>query len=91
MKYWNYRNEKPFDSQFLEKFAVEHSYSSCNTITEYLFEMISDLHHPRNRFTERQRGLVNKLYEHRRKLMKMGEHDLLKFGELELNEFLPSV
>lgn len=53
--------------------------------------MISDLHHPRNRFTERQRGLVNKLYEHRRKLMKMGEHDLLKFGELELNEFLPSV
>jgi predicted nucleotidyltransferase len=90
LKYWNYINGRLFSSYYLEHFIIEHSYSSCNELKDYFYEVISDLNKEQN-LDQDQKKLVDGLYERRRRLLALEEKNIPEYIEQELMSFLPMI
>ena len=86
-KYWNCLNNYPFTSFYLENFIVMHSYSSCHTLRDYLFEVLSDLNN--TCFEKPLESHVQNLYKKRTRLMGMEKEKLIEYMEQELQTFIP--
>lgn len=89
IKYWNCINGRPFSSYYLEKFIIEHSYSSCYNLKDYFFEVISDLNN--TGFEDQWQKYVTPLYEKRRRLIALEKQNIPEYIEQELSSFLPLI
>ena len=87
MKYWNLQNKKAFSSYWLEEFAVNHSYSFCNSLKDYFYEMINDLNN--TSFNEEGTVLIQALAEKKRRLKSLEDQGLNEYLEQEFSSFLP--
>lgn len=86
-KYWNCLNNYPFTSFYLENFIVTHSYSSCDNLRDYFFEVINDLDN--TSFEKSLESHVQNLYKKRARLLGMEKEKLIEYMEQELQTFIP--
>jgi hypothetical protein len=86
-KYWNCLNNYPFTSFYLENFIISHSYSSCDKLRDYFFEVLNDLNN--SRFEKQLESHVQNLYNKRKRLLGMEKEKLIEYMEQELQTFIP--
>lgn len=86
LKYWNYLNDKPYNSFELEKYVVNRLYD-CKDLKEYFYSAtigLTDISQ-----TIEQKKFYENAKERRRRLRALETYNLPEYIETELTTFLP--